>query len=142
MMAIIVMESLQGRHCPTSGVGEVGSGETAIIPLWQLVEKGLTRDLLVQQIISIPLLYTGNTLKMKVGAIRRRVHRVVRIEAEDNGLRIVLKDGTLRLSFHAPDILRMDFEHSSRFLRHSSATWIAPDDAHYLGLGQRFNRID
>ncbi len=38
--------------------------------LWQLAENGLSRDWLIQKIIAIPLLYTGNTIKMNLGAIK------------------------------------------------------------------------
>ncbi len=117
--------------------------------LWQLAENGLTRDLLLQRIISIPLLYTGNTMKMRWGAIRRSVNQVTNIEAEDHALRITFHDAVLRLTFHTDDILRIEFDHGSRITHHASRitphtsiAFTTPDDAHILGLGQRFNKID
>ena len=47
-------------HAPFGIVVQDAQGET----LWQLAENGLSREWLIQKIISIPLLYTGNTMKM------------------------------------------------------------------------------
>ncbi len=110
--------------------------------LWQLAERGLTRDLLLQKIISIPVLYTGNTIKMKWRAWSQPVTRVTDIAAEGNALVVTFGSDVLRFTFHARDILRIEFRHSSFVLRHSSIAFSALDDAHYLGFGQRFNKVD
>lgn len=113
-------------------------GET----LWQLAENGLTRDFVLQKIISIPVLYTGNTMKVKWGTIGQSVNQVASIQVEDCALRIRFRDAVLHLTFHADDILRLEFRHSSSLLRHSSISFTLPNDAHILGLGQRFNKVD
>jgi hypothetical protein len=64
-------------------VAKNAQGET----VWQLAENGLSRAWIIQKIISIPLLYTGNTIKMNLGVIRRHVHQVEKIEADDHALR-------------------------------------------------------
>ncbi len=110
--------------------------------LWHLAENGLACDLLLQKIISIPLLYTGNTMKMKLGAIRRPVNQVLRIESQANALVVTGSDYLLCFTFYDSDILRIQFSHSSLVTRHSSLTFLLADDAHVFGLGQRFNRID
>ncbi len=123
---------------PFGVVVKNAQGET----LWQLAENGLTRDLLLQKIISIPLLYTGNTFKLKWRAWGKPVNQVTRIETQGNALVVTFQDAVLRFTFHADDILRIEFNHASRFTPHASLAFFAPDDAHYLGLGQRFNRVD
>jgi len=67
---------VEATRSPFGLVVKNAQGET----LWQLAERGLTRDLLLQKIISIPVLYTGNTIKMKWRALGRpsRVSRVSR----------------------------------------------------------------
>ena len=104
--------------------------------------NGLTRDWLVQKIISIPFLYTGNTMKMKWRAFSSPVNRVSRIEARDHALIVHFADAALRFAFHTNDTLRIEFSHPSSFLRHSSLAFNLTDDAHILGLGQRFNKVD
>jgi alpha-glucosidase (family GH31 glycosyl hydrolase) len=113
-------------------------GET----LWQLAENGLTRDLPLQKIISIPILYTGNTMKTKLGAIRRSVNQVTNIETQDNALIVKFNGAVLRFAFYADDVLRIEFHHASRITHHASIAFIEPPDAHIFGLGQRFNKID
>ncbi|MBI5651551.1 MAG: hypothetical protein HZC40_14080 [Chloroflexi bacterium] len=104
--------------------------------------NGLTRDLLLQQIIALPILYTGNTMKTKWRAWSSPLNRVTKIEPGDHELRIPFRDAALRFSFYANDILRIEFQHSSRFTPHASLAFDLTDDAHILGLGQRFNKID
>lgn len=131
-------------RAPFGIVVKDAKGET----LWQLAENGLTRDWVIHKIISIPLLYTGNTMKMKLGTIRRVVRQWDSetvgqwASVEDHALRITFRDASLRITFHADDIVRLEFQHSSSVLRHSSLAFLIPDDAHILGLGQRFNKID
>jgi alpha-glucosidase (family GH31 glycosyl hydrolase) len=125
-------------RAPFGVIVKNAQGET----LWQLADNGLSRDWVVQKIISIPLLYTGNTFKMNLGAIKRPVHQVEKIRVDDHGLRITFHDAVLRFTLYDADILRIQFSHASRIMRHSSLTFRLPDDAHILGLGQRFNKID
>ncbi len=110
--------------------------------LWQLAERGLTRDLVLQKILSIPVLYTGNTIKMEWRAFGQPVTEVTDIKAEDDALVISLRSATVRLSFHTGDVLRLELDLLSSVLRHSSIAFMTPDDAHYLGFGQRFNKVD
>jgi alpha-glucosidase (family GH31 glycosyl hydrolase) len=110
--------------------------------LWQLAERGLTRDWVLQKILSIPVLYTGNTIKMKWRAFGQPVTQVTDIQAKDDTLVIPLRGATLRLSFHADDVLRLELDLLSSVFRHSSIAFTAPDNAHYLGFGQRFNKVD
>jgi alpha-glucosidase (family GH31 glycosyl hydrolase) len=110
--------------------------------LWQVAPGGFTRDLLLQKIISIPLLYTGNTFKFKWRAWSKPVTQVTHIEAQGNALIVTFKKAILRFTFHADDILRVEFNHTSRLTPHASIAFLAPVDAHYLGFGQRFNRVD
>ncbi len=113
-------------------------GET----LWQLAENGLARALVLHKVVSIPLLYTGNTLKLKLGTIRRPVNPAIRIETKDGALVMTGDIYVLRFTFHASDILRVEFRHRSSVLGHACLSFVAPSDAHYIGLGQRFDRID
>ncbi len=110
--------------------------------LWQLAENGLRQDILLQKIIAIPFLYTGNTIKFKWRAWSQPIYQVTGITAEGHALLITLQNTVLRLSFHAPDILRLQVCHSSLIPRSSSLVFLAPADAHYLGFGQRFNKVD
>ncbi len=110
--------------------------------LWQLAEKGLSRAWIIQKIISIPLLYTGNTIKMNLGALGRPIHQVEKIKADAQALCLTFRGGLLRLSFYDSNILRIEFKHSSSVLRHSAISFSIPDDSHILGLGQRFNKVD
>jgi len=109
--------------------------------LWQLAERGLTRDVLLQKIVSIPVLYTGNTMKMKWRAWSQPITRVTDIQANGNALVVAFGNDVLRFTFHADDILHfhIDTFPSSPVL---SLSFVAPDDAHYLGFGQRFNKVD
>ncbi len=139
-------------RAPFGVVVKNAQGET----LWQLAEQGLTREWLIQKIISIPLLYTGNTMKMRCPSVSRSVGQVVSIEARDDALVVKFNDADLRLTLYADDILRIEFRHSSSVfrpssfvlrllssvLRHSSISFVIPNDAHILGLGQRFNKVD
>ena len=109
--------------------------------LWQLAERGLTRDLLLQKIISIPVLYTGNTIKMKWRAWSQPVTRVTDIAADGNALVVTLGSDVLRFTFHADDILHFQIDTLPSSLS-LSLSFVAPDDAHYLGFGQRFNKVD
>ena len=104
--------------------------------------NGLTRDWLAQKITAIPFLYTGNTMKMKWRALSAPINRVTRVEARDHALIVHFADATLRFTFHDSDILRIEFEHASRLTSHTSLTFNLTDDAHILGLGQRFNKVD
>ena len=149
---IATLESSRVRVEVTRAPFGVAVKNTGGETLWQLAENGLARAWLLQKIVSIPILYTGNTMKVKFGAIRRSVGQSVsqtvkqlpRIEAQENALVVTDKDYVLRFTFHADDILRIEFRHSSRkaVLRHSSISFIAPNDAHIFGLGQRFNKVD
>ncbi|MBI5303250.1 MAG: glycoside hydrolase family 31 protein [Chloroflexi bacterium] len=105
-------------------------------------QNGLTRDLLLQKIVAIPVLYTGNTMKMKWHALSSPVHRVTRVEARDHALIVHFADANLRFSFHDANILRIEFTHASHITPHASLAFNLSDDAHILGLGQRFNKID
>lgn len=125
---------------PFSVVVKNAQGET----LWQLADHSLTRDLMLFKIVSIPLLYTGNTIKLKWRALGRPVTPVTGIKAEGDALVVSLRDATLRLSFHSDDVLRVSVE-MARILSLRNAVSIAfsdLDDAHYMGLGQRFNKVD
>jgi len=131
-------------------------GET----LCQLAPKGLTRDVLLFKIVSIPLLYTGNTMKLKWRAWSRPLSPVTSIEADGDALRVTLGAATLRLSFHAEDVLHLTVHPSPsqgdplkgaggpgvrvrmKTLNALSLALVAPADAHYLGFGQRFNKFD
>jgi alpha-glucosidase (family GH31 glycosyl hydrolase) len=112
--------------------------------LWQLAERGLTRDLLLCKILSIPILYTGNTIKLKRRALGRPVTPVTGIKAEGDALIVSLRDATLRLSFHTDDVLRVAVENvrPSPLCNAVSIAFPDSDDAHYLGFGQRFNKVD
>jgi alpha-glucosidase (family GH31 glycosyl hydrolase) len=110
--------------------------------LWQLADNGLRHDVLLQKIISIPFLYTGNTIKFKWRAWSQPISPVTGIEIDGDALVVTLRNATLRLSFHANDVLRLQVCHSSLVPRSSSLVFLAPDDAHYLGFGQRFNKVD
>jgi alpha-glucosidase (family GH31 glycosyl hydrolase) len=81
---------------------------------------------------------------MNLGAISQSINwSKSRIVAEQGGaLMVNLPHASLRFSFNAPDILRIEFKHSSSVLRHSSISFSIPDDSHILGLGQRFNKVD
>ncbi len=125
-------------RAPFSLVVENARGEA----LWRLAEHGLSRELILHKFVAIPLLYTGNTMKMKWRARSQPINRTTGVAADANSLVIRFADADLRLSFHADDILRIEFHHSSSVLRHSSLAFHLPDDAHVLGLGQRFHRID
>ncbi len=125
-------------RAPFGIVVKNAQGET----LWQLAKNGLSREWLIQKIISIPLLYTGNTMKMRCQSVRRSVGQLLNIEALDNALVVKFSNADLRLSLYADDILRIEFRHSSSVLRHSSISFLIPPDAHILGLGQRFNKVD
>jgi alpha-glucosidase (family GH31 glycosyl hydrolase) len=114
--------------------------------LWQLAENGLRQDILLQKIMAIPFLYTGNTIKFKWRAWSQPISQVTNITAEGHALLITLPNTVLRLSFHAPDILHLETrntQHAPRFTPPAlSLAFTAPDDAHYLGFGQRFNKVD
>lgn len=136
------LESSQARvqvnRAPFGVIVSNSRGET----LWELAERGVTRDLLLQKILSIPLLYTGNTIKRRWRARSRPAGRVNEIRIEERVLVVSFADAVLRLRFHAPDVLHLEYAHSSRLTPHTSLTFCAPGDAHYLGFGQRFNKID
>lgn len=113
--------------------------------LWELAENGLTRDLLLYKIVSIPILYTGNTFKFKWRVGGRPVNRVSDIHIQGQSLVVSAEGVTLRFSFHAEDILRMEILRRPGFFLLSPALSLAfraAADAHYLGLGQRFNKVD
>jgi alpha-glucosidase (family GH31 glycosyl hydrolase) len=128
-------------RAPFGVVVKNAQGET----LWQLAENGLSRDWLIQKIIAIPLLYTGNTMKMNLGKISRIVdwsNSQLVVEQQDHALVVNTLNASLRFTLYNSNILRIEFKHSSSVLRHSSISFAIPDDAHILGLGQRFNKID
>jgi len=112
--------------------------------LFHLGWKDLTRDLILQNMVSIPLLYTGNTMKMKWNAIQSPIDQVEDIVAEDNTLIIKLRGATVRLSFHAEDILHIAVraQHAVPLRNAISLTLTEQKGAHYLGFGQRFNKVD
>jgi len=117
------------------------SGET----LWQLAENGLARDWLLHKIVSIPLLHTGNTMKMKWRVASESINRVTRIQKENDTLAISFPSAMMRLSFHNADILRVTVgatKQSPRRFNALSLTFREPRGMHILGLGQRFNKID
>ncbi|MBM3134219.1 MAG: hypothetical protein FJZ89_02820, partial [Chloroflexi bacterium] len=126
------------RRSPFTVVAKNSQGDV----LWQLAENGLRQDILLQKIIAIPFLYTGNTMKFKWRAWSQPISPVTGIEVDGDALVVTLRNVTLRLSFHAPDILRLQVCHSSLIPRSSSLVFLAPADAHYLGFGQRFNKVD
>lgn len=125
-------------RAPFSVTVKNAQGET----LWRLAPRGLTRDLLLQKIISIPVLYTGNTFKLKWRAWSEPITQVTHIEAQGNALVVTFDNAALRFTFHADDILRIELNHASRLTPHTSLAFLAPPDAHYLGFGQRFNKVD
>ena len=112
--------------------------------LFHLGWKQLTRDLLLQKIISIPLLYTGNTIKTKWNALQSPIFQVINIQAQDDALIVTLSHSIIRLAFHSNDILRITATATGLApLRNAiSMTLTEQPGAHYLGFGQRFNKID
>ncbi len=110
--------------------------------LWQLEEDGLRGDLLLVKVVSIPVLYTGNTIKVKWQLGGWPAGPAVRIGTEGDSLVVPFRGGVLRLTFPTEDILRMEFSTTSPWASGTSVLFTAPPDAHYLGFGQRFNRLD
>ncbi|MBI5031438.1 MAG: glycoside hydrolase family 31 protein [Chloroflexi bacterium] len=127
----------------TDAFGILATDPTGRI-LLQLGANGLTRDVLLQKIVAIPILYTGNTMKLKWRALANSLNQVVRVTAVNNSLTIVLRGATVRLAFHSQEILRVTVDATERMPFHNaiSMTLTDPVDSHYLGLGQRFNKID
>ena len=104
--------------------------------------NALTRELLLQKIVALPILYTGNTMKTKWRAWSASFHRAARVEPRDNALVVQFAGAELRFTIYDLNILRIEFRHASRFTPHISLAFNLTDDAHILGLGQRFNKID
>ncbi len=132
---------VQVTRAPFGVIVKNTQGET----LWQLAENGLSRAWVIQKIISIPLLYTGNTIKMNLGVISQSVNwskSQLVVEPQGNALVVNAANASLRFTFYDSNILRIELKHSSSVLRHSSLSFTVPDDAHILGLGQRFNKVD
>ncbi len=110
--------------------------------LLELAANGLTRDRLLHQIIALPVLYTGNTMKTKWRAASAPVSHIARIETLNHTLILHFDNATLRVTFHSAEILRIEFHHTSALLCHSSLAFKLAADTHILGLGQRFNQVD
>jgi len=127
-------------RAPFGIVVKNAQGET----LWQLTENGLTHDVLQQKILSIPVLYTGNTMKMKWRAWGQPVTKVTDIKADGDALVVTLDKAVVRLALHADEIVRVTVEAMRASLLHNAISLAFSDftDAHYLGLGQRFNKVD
>jgi sulfoquinovosidase len=72
--------------------------------------------------------------------------QVSSIAAANGGLMIGLPGMSLRVSFHTPEIVHLEVRPSAsggRWWRNAVSLAVADSpDAHYLGFGQRFNRVD
>jgi alpha-glucosidase (family GH31 glycosyl hydrolase) len=113
----------------------------------QLADKGLSMDRVLYSYQSYPVLFTGNLLKSKWTINSRPINRPTYIRAEGNALIAELWDLKLRITFFASDIVRIEVAPgktttSAGESKALSIAFDAPSDAHYLGFGQRFTRID
>jgi sulfoquinovosidase len=120
---------------------------------WSLAENGLGRELFLNKILAIPFLYTGNTIKFKLSLQRQPLSGAVVIEPEDRALvvRFPQAGASLRLSFTTPETahLELRFEPGAPrpfpFSLTDPALFLSfstPQDTHFLGFGQRFDRVD
>jgi alpha-glucosidase (family GH31 glycosyl hydrolase) len=132
--------SAEVTRAPFGIVVKNAQGET----LWQLAERGLTRDVLLQRILSLPVLYTGNTMKMKWRAWSQPLTQVTDIKTEGSSLVVVFGSCVLRFTFHADEVLRVTLQTTPAPSLYNAVSIAFSDfaDAHYLGLGQRFNKVD
>jgi len=114
--------------------------------LFHLPTYGLTQDSFLHKIISIPFLYTGNTMKSKWRVASKPIVQVVHVAAEQDALVVTLRNAQVRLSFHTSDILRVQVVNTwagfKWFPPAMSFTLHEPDNSHYFGFGQRFNKVD
>jgi alpha-glucosidase len=111
--------------------------------LMEISEHSIQREILLHKIVSIPILYTGNTFKMKWRAASREISALINIQADTNALCMNFLNGRVRVAFHGQDVLRLTIEGKrSRFFNALSLTCPIPADCHLLGFGQRFNRVD
>jgi len=111
--------------------------------LLEINEHSLKRELMFQKIVSIPILYTGNTFKLKWRAASRDIGPLLGLQADGNTLCLKFRDGAMRVAFHGQDELNITFEaRSGLFFNALSFTCPIPFDSHLMGFGQRFNRVD
>ena len=121
--------------------------------LAQLDETSLTGDWLAYSVLSIPLLYTGNTFKFKRRLVSRRLAPVMDVQASGSSLLVSFPHATLCIALHTPEIVRLTIQRRAspagghprwwhRFQNALSLSFPIAPDAHFLGFGQRFNRVD
>ncbi len=131
--------TVQVTRAPFSMVVSRATGER----LFEMDGRSIRRELVLQKIVSIPVLYTGNTFKMNWRAASRGAGPALNLHIDGSTLVVNFRDGCLRVAFHERDVLRMTFEGKhSPFLNAVSLRCPIPIDSHLLGFGQRFNRVD
>jgi alpha-glucosidase (family GH31 glycosyl hydrolase) len=116
--------------------------------LWELAKNGLARSLVLQKILAIPLLYTGNTIKFKWRLADRPIAGFKAIRQESGSLIVEFDAFKLELGLHNAQTLRMRVVPNrpaprlNLFPPALSVSFITWPDSHFLGFGQRFNRVD
>ncbi|MEP7199365.1 MAG: TIM-barrel domain-containing protein [Chloroflexota bacterium] len=109
--------------------------------LWRLADNGITRDWLLFKILSIPILYTGNTMKFKWRIAGQRLE-IGDWRLDGDALLIRCGRGNIRIAFHTSNIVRVNIQYPLLKYQALSIAFVEPSNSHYLGFGQRFNKVD
>jgi len=113
--------------------------------IWQVSPQGFSLRKTLYSLISLPLLFTGNTIKTRWGIGQKPLIDAEKLIARGRELFILFQDYALRITFHSADILRIECipapKKNPQFNSLAIQFITSPKD-HFLGLGQRFDRID
>jgi sulfoquinovosidase len=113
------------------------------VNLLRLDEHSLWSDSLVYNMLAIPILYTGNTLKFKWRIASRPAGKATGVQIDGSTITVKFARATLRITLFNLHTLRLEFQPQKSVLHNAtSLTFPIPADAHFLGFGQRFNRVD